>query len=233
MTAILKRAPQEFRVDKTFGSSPIEDIYECAIIGISPFNSYFSETKIHQLINWAKENFKDYYLFVPDEPSKFTLMALGYDEARATKKMKKQKNWYNNKIKRVINEIENSDKAFENKVLNWKKLSSNQRYNIVHQSYHELFKNDHFFATECLSATKWVLNNKGITDQKALHLGVNYFISELPLFFNANLVVGKKATTFVYSSAPELVKNTYIMDQFNILSPFQSFMTITDLESEI
>ena len=41
---------------------------EHAVIGISPFNSYFSEQKITDLIVWAKETFGTFHVYVPDGP---------------------------------------------------------------------------------------------------------------------------------------------------------------------
>lgn len=61
---------------------------EHAVIGVSPFNSYFSEGNIASLIAWAKANFRAFHIYLPDGPSQFTLEALGYRESNARKKAK-------------------------------------------------------------------------------------------------------------------------------------------------
>ena len=39
---------------------------EHAILGISPFNSYFSEKNIILLVEWVSNNFGNFNIFVPD-----------------------------------------------------------------------------------------------------------------------------------------------------------------------
>ncbi|OZH53372.1 hypothetical protein AFK68_18095 [Hydrocoleum sp. CS-953] len=50
---------------------------EHAVLGISPFNSFFSEKNIATLSNWAMNNFKSFNLFIPDEPYVYTVMVFG------------------------------------------------------------------------------------------------------------------------------------------------------------
>nr|VFK04257.1 MAG: tRNA-dependent cyclodipeptide synthase [Candidatus Kentron sp. H]VFK04532.1 MAG: tRNA-dependent cyclodipeptide synthase [Candidatus Kentron sp. H]VFK07807.1 MAG: tRNA-dependent cyclodipeptide synthase [Candidatus Kentron sp. H] len=59
---------------------------EHAVLGISPYNSYFSEHNIKILLEWGWDHFSSLSLLIPDEASQYTLMALGYDEAKAKKK---------------------------------------------------------------------------------------------------------------------------------------------------
>lgn len=53
-----------------------------ACLGISPFNSCFSEERIGTLAEWAMKEFETFHLFVPDIPSAFTLEALGYSQEK-------------------------------------------------------------------------------------------------------------------------------------------------------
>ncbi len=47
-----------------------------AVIGISPFNSYFSELRLQKLIRWGLSSFERFHMFVPDTPARYTLEAL-------------------------------------------------------------------------------------------------------------------------------------------------------------
>ncbi len=67
---------------------PIES-GESVILGMSPFNSYFSRRRILRLYEWSKEHFARVSLYVPDKPSAYTLMAMGYDEKKAEKKSRR------------------------------------------------------------------------------------------------------------------------------------------------
>ena len=39
------------------------------ILGISPFNSFFSEENITALLNWANIQFRSFQIFIPDQIS--------------------------------------------------------------------------------------------------------------------------------------------------------------------
>ena len=51
---------------------------EHVLLGISPFNSYYCEFRITKLIEWARDNFKNFHIFVPDTLPYYNFLALGY-----------------------------------------------------------------------------------------------------------------------------------------------------------
>lgn len=78
-----------------------ESIYadkEHVCFGISPFNSYFSETKIRDLAMWGRSNFKAMHFFMPDVPAAYTLEAIGYSSEKAEWKARRQAQGLRNKI---------------------------------------------------------------------------------------------------------------------------------------
>ena len=77
--------------DEKCVSQNCETIYSVrhhATLGISPFNSYFSEQNILLLVEWVSKNFNNFNIFVPDTLPIHTFIALGYEQARAIKKQK-------------------------------------------------------------------------------------------------------------------------------------------------
>ncbi len=99
--------------------SAIYDKRQHACIGISPFNSLFSEAYIESLISWCLKSFDEFHLFIPDEPIIHTLEALGYEPSKAKKKMKKQLNWLRNKIYQSFEANEISRELADNYILDW------------------------------------------------------------------------------------------------------------------
>jgi len=61
-----------------------------ALLGISPFNSYYIEDSIRELVMWANQSFDDFNLFIPDTLPVHNFIAMGYDIGKAVKKTKKQ-----------------------------------------------------------------------------------------------------------------------------------------------
>ncbi len=62
--------------------------WEHGLIGVSPFNSYFTVETLEGLFSWALKTFKDMNVFIPTTISSYTFQAIGYPESRATRKTK-------------------------------------------------------------------------------------------------------------------------------------------------
>ncbi len=63
-----------------------------ALIGVSPFNGYFTSTNIEKTLTWAHSNFENFEVFTMDKASKYNLMAMGCSENDAIKKRKSKTN---------------------------------------------------------------------------------------------------------------------------------------------
>src|ERR1700688_333964 len=75
------------------------------LIGVSPFNSYFSEKNITTIIQWAKRNFKLVNIFIPDDMSIYTLKAIGYSQEKAEFKTRRQDIYLKNKVFRALKNL--------------------------------------------------------------------------------------------------------------------------------
>nr|VFJ77595.1 MAG: cyclo(L-tyrosyl-L-tyrosyl) synthase [Candidatus Kentron sp. FW] len=180
---------------------------ESVILGISPFNSYFSRHMISRLYGWGKEHFAKVSIYVPDKPSAYTLMAMGYEEKKANKKAKRQSNYLFNKIHEAIGSdldivtLVNSD-WLENCPIYWEKLDF----------LRELFDTNRRFREGCLATSRWVMENcanRDDIDQYAVLTAVEYFLSELPLFiFGAN-ILKTDHSVFAYHGCPEFLSKLF------------------------
>lgn len=119
-----------------YGVKPVSrtcaSIYEAkdhAVIGVSPFNSYFSEERLTKLFTWAHRTFRAFHIFVPDEATRYTLEAVGYSEGRARRKARRQTSCLLNKVDRALRAT--SPDLGMSLVLTNSALKSNRRYKTL------------------------------------------------------------------------------------------------------
>jgi len=201
-----------------------------ACFGISPFNSYFSEERILQLIKWGQQEFESMHLFVPDKPSAYTLEALGYSEKEADWKARKQSRWLKNKIRRALLKSGYEEADIPNLILDWQMLSENNAYLQSYEYVLDTYKADKTFRKACLEASKWVLESK-VEDTSKLSTDVlqsacRYLLTEIPLFVNTSNIIEKKASVFCYHQCVPIIENLF-KGQFSVnTSQNQGFLVL-------
>lgn len=194
-----------------------------ALIGISPFNSYFDEDRIRRLMQFCGRNGREVLLFVPDEVTRHTLEAKGYAQDRAAKKTSRQLQYLSNKIARAAN---GSIPA----VLGCAQLAERPAYLRRHVELQQRFETDALFRLACLETTRWVLaaSPEEKVEEGAALLGVRYLLAELPMFLHATEVTGRSEVVFVYHQCPQLVADLYAGSYGDMVSPGQGFVEVTD-----
>ena len=198
--------------------------------GISPFNSYFSEARIHSLCEWGLQNFSSMHLFVPDVPSAYTMEALGYSPEKSAWKAKRQANYLHNKIFRVLKNLGVTGDHAYHMVLDWEKLSVNSRYQYHLREVHELFEIDADFKRVCLESSRWVMERKienmDLLNDQALALAVKYFLTEIPLFANTPEILGIESSVFCYHQVIPFLENLYQGKMAKKVSPAQGYIQL-------
>jgi cyclo(L-tyrosyl-L-tyrosyl) synthase len=170
--------------------------FEHLCFGISPYNSLFSVDYISKLICYAQENSKHFHLFLPDTVTIHTLQALGYSEAQANRKLKKQMNWLRNKI---VKSLDSFALRTQDYLLDGRTLESIPTFQKELNHVYELYDTQQGFREECLKASHWVLQNKlEQVSEEALQHAVKYFLYEIPLFAATNHIVSTKSSVFCY-----------------------------------
>lgn len=204
---------------------------EHAVIGISPFNSYFSEEKIAELIGWAKANFSAFHIYVPDGPSRFTLEALGYSEAKARKKASRQGRWLLNKIRRGLSAASVSEDDVETRILCSNALDEHCVYRRLLVDVESVCDHDTGFREGCIETSRWVLNGEAGDVQDVTHdmlaSAVRYFKAELPLFMNSPDIVGVHSSVFVYHQCPPFLESLFQTRRGALISERQGFVKVT------
>ena len=201
-----------------------------AMIGISPFNSYFSAEKILQICEWINNEYEEFAIFIPTQISKYTLQALGYTEARIYQKVRKQDNYTLSKTKKALAAFYSKyPDNNEVKIHTIATLREQQAFQDLYKSYSELFNNDPEFRQGCLNTSEWVLlssgNPKNITiEDSQKNLAVQYFLTELPLMLNVPKILAVDSCDFVYQVIPEFLQQLY--QQKELVSDKQRFLIL-------
>lgn len=216
-----KYALEEFSV--CFASNECKSIYakrEHALIGISPFNSYYSVENIKKSILWAKNSFLKFHLFVPNELSCYTLLGLGYSEPEARRKVKRQDNYLLNKIMQAFAELSIGRKEAEKHTIRFKEsLNTDSEYIRLLAKYKALYTRNETFkgicntaSREVLEANKWRAKGNGL----AFDVAVNYIIYEMPLYLNTTNILDLPSSVFVYNKVPNYVKDLFDKRNFYV-----------------
>jgi cyclo(L-tyrosyl-L-tyrosyl) synthase len=204
---------------------------EFALIGVSPFNSYFSTEKIARIIKTAINEFEDFAIFIPDQISGFTLKALGYEQNRIHHKVRKQDNYLNNKVTKALSDLADSH-SHElnplNKIVKLSSITNNTKYIQSYNLVLEMFNTNKLFARGCTETSSWILLNhrkdNALISKDSLSIAVQYFLKELPIFLSAPEILNVKSCCFIYTSIPQFLEEIY--NDYNMASKNQGFAII-------
>lgn len=210
----------------------ILDKKDFAIVGISPFNSYFSVQNIAKLIQFATTNFKDFGLYVPDGMSIYTLQALGYSEIDANRKMIKNDKELKRKIEQALDLVAKDINVSSASIVLASELLKNNTYVELYESCKEEFKLNTEFRKGCLETSNWVLNGnnnqKSEITETSLLMAVEYFLRELPLFLDSPKIQDKESCVYIYTSTSKFLEQIYLnRHQYKLVNQQQGYAIFT------
>lgn len=208
-------------------------VYEArhhAVIGVSPFNSHFSEERLRALFAWAQRNFDDFHVFVPDEVTRYTLEAAGYTEQTARKKARRQARTLLNRIGRAL--ASSCGATDMSRVLTNAVLDDNSAYRSLRDDVESRFNQDADFRRQCLECSRWVLESQikdtEKIDERALLHAVKYFLSEMPLFMDSAAIAGRTSSVFCYHQCPTILQKLYCDRSHGLIAERQGFLMLNE-----
>jgi cyclo(L-tyrosyl-L-tyrosyl) synthase len=208
---------------------------EHALVGTSPFNSYYEEDNLKKLFSWSLNHFKEVSVFIPDGISAYTLQAIGYSEDKAKRKGRLHDNNLKHKVIRSLVANNFSEAEAESKVVFLSNLMPTQKYLEFHNAYKELYEKDENFKNGCLATSKLVLASKNIpatiNSNEALHTAVKYFLAELPIYLNTSEILNVPSSLYVYKDQPaDFLSNIYNNNNSpfsKLISSNQGYLAVT------
>lgn len=199
-----------------------------ACLGVSPFNSCFTEDYIGRLARWAQGTFDGFHIFVPDTAAAFTLEALGYPPERAAHKARRQANLVRNKIVRALDGTGLDPSTV---VLDGAALAISSAYTTLLDWIHQRFDTDSDLAQTCLDATGWVLDKRLPPDTTAtvdqLRSAARYLLAELPLLLDTPSIVETTSSLFCYQQTIPFLDQLYQQQLSCRPSSGQGFAVVT------
>ncbi|MEB3342442.1 tRNA-dependent cyclodipeptide synthase [Okeania sp.] len=154
-------------------------------------------------------NFKSFNLVIPDEAYVYTLMALEYDQVKATKKAKRQANYLKNKCLRALVGLDLSMNEAEALIIDSQYLNKNINYLSTLKFYEDKYANDIEFRNNCLETSRQVVETQTDISNYRLEIAVKYLLAELPLYFNSVSILGKKEVVFCYRNCPLFIQTVF------------------------
>lgn len=141
----------------------------------------------------------------------YTFLALGYDEARARQKTKRQAAYLKNKVARALARHHISGVDATQIIIDMSVLEKNPRYLELKEHCYTLYHTHQAFRDECDQCTGWVLNGQSIKDlhQANENIAVHYILDEMPLFMDTPSIIGVNSSLFTYHQTPEFINYLY------------------------
>lgn len=191
-------------------------IKEHAVVGVSPFVSYFTEKNIINVIKYTASNFEKFNVFIPDTLPIYNFLSIGYSFEEAKSKTKRQFNYLRNKVFKSFQYLGYDFNYIGNSLIVMDDLFNNKYYINLIDKFFNLYNINEEFKNECDQFSLDVLS--GSHD---INIAVKYLLYEMPLFMNSPEIFGVKSSTFIYYNTPKFIK--YIFNK-KIVSPFQSYL---------
>lgn len=171
------------------------------LLGISPFNSYFSRERIAEATGWAAREFAGRVQFhLPDTPSEFTLRALGMCEEKARKRAHENGLKMRNRIRDGLGAAGLG--GVDERVIGWDRLEASPAFQALHGRVCALFDSHRGFRELCLETSRNVLRHRLPGDAEPTlaqcQLAARYFLAEIPLLLDTPAIVNCESSLYAY-----------------------------------
>jgi cyclo(L-tyrosyl-L-tyrosyl) synthase len=192
-----------------------------ALIGMSPFQSFYTEERIYQWVTFAKENFRQYHFFLSDELFYLNFIDRGYSEKEAWHETRKQDRYLYNKTIRALQRAGILEP--EKKILRYADFKDTALYQNYYQKYRGSLLMDADFQKVGLAMLS-TLQFKQAPLQLDVNTCFNYFIAELPFLLHSAEFAGTASSCFIYRENNAFL--SYIFSEKHLQEPNQGFVAV-------
>ncbi|MFG2195657.1 tRNA-dependent cyclodipeptide synthase [Streptomyces sp. NPDC048639] len=204
------------------------------LVGISPFNSRFSDEYVARLIRWAATSFDSFDVLLAGEESALQLEAIGTPEGKARYKARRA-------VTRNRRSVEDAFRALgptqvDARVVSISEFADHPVYQKFKSAGEAAFQADSSFRAACLEmAQRAVLGrlrtvlgiNDPVTVEQAEHAAA-YVMAELPFFLETPAVLGVEESLLAYHQPWELGERIFAGHFMLSASPAQGYLTVTE-----
>ncbi|AWM19356.1 tRNA-dependent cyclodipeptide synthase [Bacillus inaquosorum] len=200
---VTERKPVDFTAESlTQNCREIFERRRHVLVGISPFNSRFSEDYIYRLIGWATAEFKSVSVLLAGHEAANLLEALGTPRGKAERKVRKEVSRNRRFAERALAAHGGDLKAIHT----FSDFTENKAYQLMRQEVEHAFFEQPHFRHACLDMSREAMigRARGIglmmeeVSEDMLNLAVEYVIAELPFFIGAPDILEVEETLLAY-----------------------------------
>lgn len=204
------------------------------LLGISPFNSRFSDDYIYRLVGWATSQFHDVAVLLAGQEAVNLLEALGAPKAKAERKVKKEVSRNRRSAERALQEHGGNPAA----IYTFSDFTDQDVYRRMCQEVKNTYFEQAHFRKACLEmshaailgrarGTQSTIDN--VTDDM-LDIAVEYVIAELPFFIGAPEILGIEETLLAYHR-PWRLGEQISRGEFAVrMRPNQGYLMVHEIE---
>jgi tRNA-dependent cyclodipeptide synthase len=194
----------------TDACAAIVDRAEHVVIGLSPFNGYFSAIAIQRMIAWGCRHFRKVDVLLPGYEAIYTLTAAGVAPIDATRKLRRELLRLRNTSLRSLQDHDVEQP--QQRIRSWTRLLENRSYLALRQqvrrSYHEDFSVRQACRNAAINAVEGAMGRR--PDERQLAQAVHYPLAELPFFVDSPAIYGVRSSVFAYPRPIALVRSLSI-----------------------
>jgi cyclo(L-leucyl-L-leucyl) synthase len=175
------------------------------LVGISPFNSRFSDDYVHRLLRWALQSFENVDVLLAGEEASLLLEAIGTPVGKAARKARKAIDRNRRSVHTALDSIATPQS---------RRVSvhtfSDHRHTATHQSLRSAidsaYRFHEGFRSACLEMSRAAITGRahgiglkllGVTDAMC-EVAVRYVLAELPYFLSGASLIGVEETLLAY-----------------------------------
>lgn len=207
------------------------------LIGISPFNSRFSDDYIYRLIGWAIREFDDVAVLLAGKEAANLLEALGTPRVKAERKVRKEVSRNRRSAEKALKAHGGDPKA----IYTFSDFNDHPAYCNMRQEVKNAFLNEENFRNACLEMSHAAILGRARGTNTTLHtvsdemlkIAVEYVIAELPFFIGASEILGVQETLLAYHR-PWKLGERICLGEFSIrMRSNQGYLLVHETENLI
>ncbi|WP_199563587.1 MULTISPECIES: tRNA-dependent cyclodipeptide synthase [unclassified Streptomyces] len=204
------------------------------LIGISPFNSRFSDEYVTRLIRWAAATFESFDVLLAGDESALQLEAIGTPEGKARYKARRAVRRNRRSVDEALRQL--GPTPPDTRVVSISDFADDPTYRKFKAAGEEAFRADTAFRSSCLEmAQKAILgrlrtvhgSTEPVSESQAAH-AAEYVLAELPFFLETPTVLGVEESLLAYHQPWKLGEQIFA-GRFSIAAhPAQGYLTVTE-----
>lgn len=167
-----------------------------ALIGLSPWNSYFTPRRVEELVDWGIRTFGSLDLFIPSYEAAYTLIAAGVEPVEAVGRARRAVKSLRGPARRALARSGLDDSHLHT----GSSLAANRRYAELRRAADAAYRNDSETRASCRAVVRSVVDTGPGQDLTEVQLdtGARYAVAELPILVDSPGIFGVASSVVVY-----------------------------------